>query len=188
VTVETFRRSPLDGRADDLARIGGRELAFLTQLSVRTHTPEAFGLPAEPNTWTTLTGGFPREALWLGPDEWLVAGPPGSASGFHHGMWTGLGFDDPVAEGLAGAESVVEVSANRVVIQLARDDAHAPGALLEQGCSLDLDPRSWREGICAQTLLAHVPVILQERGDATRIFVRPSFANWLVDWLLSVAS
>ena len=35
-----------------------------------------------------------------------------------------------------------------------------------------------------QTLLARVPVILQERGDATRVFVRPSFADWLRSWMV----
>jgi sarcosine oxidase subunit gamma len=41
--------------------------------------------------------------------------------------------------------------------------------------------------MCAQTLLARVPVILQERDLATRVFVRPSFAGYLVDWLLDAA-
>jgi sarcosine oxidase subunit gamma len=59
--------------------------------------------------------------------------------------------------------------------------------LLESGCGLDLHPRAWREGMCAQTLLARGPVLLQERGTASRLFVRPSFAGYLVDWLLAVA-
>jgi sarcosine oxidase gamma subunit len=37
--------------------------------------------------------------------------------------------------------------------------------------------------MCAQTLLARIPVLLQERGDATRVFVRSSFAGYLVTWL-----
>jgi sarcosine oxidase subunit gamma len=168
VTVD-FARSPLEHRTGDLERIGARELAFLAQVSVRTRSPDdALGLPSEPNTWTTLGE---REALWLGPDEWLIVGTPAAA--------------EAIAVEVAGADSVVVVSANRAALDLA-DDARF--SLLEQGCSLDLHARSWREGTCAQTLLAHVPVILQERGDATRVFVRPSFAGYLVDWLLAAAS
>jgi sarcosine oxidase subunit gamma len=168
VTVDAFARSPLEHRTGDLERIGARELASLAQVSVRTRSPDALGLPSEPNTWTTLGE---RELLWLGPDEWLIVGAAAEA--------------EAIAAEVAGADSVVDVSANRAVVELAGAERFS---LLEQGCSLDLHARSWREGTCAQTLLAHVPVILQEHGDATRLFVRPSFAGYLVDWLLAAAS
>jgi sarcosine oxidase, subunit gamma len=185
VTAEVFERSPLAPRAGDLSRIGAREVPFLTQLSVRSRSPQALRVPVEPNTWTSLEDD--REALWLGPDEWLVVGRPGSGASFHRGAWARFGFEDRTVEGLTDAASIVDVSANRTVVELHRDDVHDPRRLLEQGCTLDLHPSRWREGMCAQTLVAHVPVILQERGDATRVFARPSFANHLVDWLLTVA-
>ena len=172
--AETMQRSPLTSRADDLAAIGARELAFLRQVSVRTRRPEALGLPTEPNRWVTHRDPE-REALWFGPDEWLVVGAPDGSTG-------------ELARALVRADAIVDVSANRAVIELADDDAHERRWLLEQGCSIDLHPRSWRAGMCAQTLLTHVPVILQERGEATRVFVRPSYAGWLLDWLLTVAS
>jgi sarcosine oxidase subunit gamma len=178
-------RSPLAARSGDLARIGARELPFPTQISVRSRSPQALARPVEPNTWTTLDGD--REALWLGPDEWLVVGPPRSGVSFRRRAWARHGFDDPTAEGLSDAASIVDVSANRTVLELHRDDVHDPRRLLEQGCTLDLHPSRWRDGMCAQTLVAHVPVILQQRGDTMRVFVRPSFANHLVDWLLAVA-
>ena len=53
-------------------------------------------------------------------------------------------------------------SANRVPIELGGARRFE---LLSKGCSLDLDPRSWGTGRCAQTLLARVPVILHERED-----------------------
>lgn len=166
-------RSPLAGRAEDLVGLGAREVPFLAQVSLRLAGEDDLGLPRTPNTWTGSDG---RELLWLGPDEWLVVGSPGTAG-------------DLVAwlEGaLADAHrAVVDVSSNRVAIELEADRRFE---LLEQGCGLDLHPRSWRAGMCAQTLLARVPVLLQERGDATRVFVRPSFAGWLVDWLVAVGS
>lgn len=60
-------------------------------------------------------------------------------------------------------------------------------ALLEKGCSLDLHPSIWTDGDCAQTMLAKAPVILQQLGEVTRIFVRPSFAGYLVEWLLAAS-
>jgi len=78
------------------------------------------------------------------------------------------------------------VSANRAVI-----DLRGPGrlALLASACSLDLDPAGgWVPGVCAQTLLARAQVILQELPDATRLFVRPSFADYVVDRLLAGAA
>jgi sarcosine oxidase subunit gamma len=105
------------------------------------------------------------DALWLGPDEWLVVGEGGAA--------------------FEGADAIVDVSAARAVLELAGD---ARMDLLEQVCTLDLHPSRWRAGMCTQTLLAHVPVILQERKGDTRIYVRPSFANHLVDQLLALTT
>jgi sarcosine oxidase, subunit gamma len=170
-------RSPLADRAGALAAAGAAEVAFLAQVDLRLDP--ALGpavppwLPLAPNTWS---GAGDREALWLGPDEWLLVGPPGSAPAI-------------VAElegGLAGRHrSVVDVSANRAVLDLAGADR---AELLAQGCGLDLHPRAWQPGRCAQTLLARVAVLLQERDGATRLFVRPSFAAWLVDWLAAARS
>lgn len=169
MTVDAAARSPLGERAEALERIGAREVALLAQVSVRANVDTVPGLPREPNTWIA-TGE--REAAWLGPDEWLVLGPPGTSAEIVSTF-----------EAL-GADAVVDVSANRAVIELA--GGHR-SSLLEQGCGLDLHPLGWREGMCAQTLLAHVPALLQEREDTTRVFVRPSFAGWLVDWLLIAA-
>jgi sarcosine oxidase subunit gamma len=115
------------------------------------------------------------EILWLGPDEWLVTGPPGSAQEIVTRLEAALE---------AAPHSVVDVSANRLAIDLTSPDRRD---LLAVGCALDLHPRVWREGACAQTLLAHVPVLLQERAGTTRLFVRPSYAAWLSDWLSAAA-
>ena len=50
--------------------------------------------------------------------------------------------------------------------------------LLATGCSLDLDPRGgWVPGSCAQTLFARRRCSCRSSRDATRVFVRPSFAE-----------
>jgi sarcosine oxidase, subunit gamma len=169
--------SPLADRTDDLAVLRAVELSSPSQVSLRVDASLATGLPfplpLEPNTFTTEPS---KDALWLGPDEWLLVGPAGTAR-------------DVIAElqeALAGEHhSVVDVSANRAAIELPTDRARA---LLETGCGLDLHPRAWQRGMCAQTLFARAQVLLQHRGDVTRIFVRPSFAGYLVDRLLAGAS
>jgi len=171
-------RSPVDGRAGDLERLGARELPYLAQADVRIPRSDADPLPPflpiEPNTWVGWIG---RDVFWLGPDEWLVL------DGTETIEQAGLAAE--LTTLLSGTHhSVVDVSANRTVLELTGDDRHE---LLSTGCALDLHPRSWSGGMCAQTLLARVPVILQERSDATRVLVRPSYANWLLDWVLEGA-
>jgi sarcosine oxidase, subunit gamma len=181
VTVEPM--SPLAERARDLAALaeasGGAataaEVPFLGQVGLRVSTEVSgnLALPREPNT--VLAAGD-RAALWLGPDEWLITGAPGSAPA----------IAAELAAALAGvASSIVDVSANRAVLDLS-----GPAALdvLARGCPLDLHPRSWWAGLCAQTILGKTQVILDQRVNATRIYVRPSFANYLVDWLTAAAA
>ncbi len=169
-------RSPMAGRAADLAAVGAREVAFLALVNLRVAASPAarlpLALPATPNTWIASGG---REALWLGPDEWLLVAAPGAAAALVAEL-------EAVLDGVH--HSVVDVSANQAVVELAADDRFD---LLVQGCGIDLHPRSWRDGDCAQTLLARVPVLLQERAGATRIFLRPSFATYLADWLRQAA-
>jgi sarcosine oxidase, subunit gamma len=162
-------RTALAGRSADLARLGGIEVAFPAQVDVRAGDGSALGLPTEPNTWARLGE---REVLWLGPDEWLVVAAADAAA-----------VVADLESSLVGSHhSVVDVSANRAVIELA-------GAgrleLLSSACPIDLDPRSWTQGRCAQTLFGATQVLMQERTENTRLFVRPSFATYVVDLLLA---
>jgi sarcosine oxidase subunit gamma len=164
-------RSPLDERSADLDLLDARELAFVSQLDVRVDpsTASSLGFPTAPNTATTAGD---RDVLWLGPDEWLVVGAPGAAGA----------IVDELASSLDGLHhSVVDVSANRVVLELT-----GPSRLdlLSSACPIDLHPRSWGDGRCAQSVFGAAQVLLQERDGTTRVFVRPSFANYVVDLLL----
>ncbi|MGH2635484.1 MAG: sarcosine oxidase subunit gamma, partial [Actinomycetota bacterium] len=154
-------RAVLGHRSADLEHLRARELTSLHQASLRLEVLEVLGPhpvrpPTVPNTWAAVGG---RELLWLGPDEWLVVGEPGDAGVI---AW--------LEEAFARLHrSIVDVSANHAVIEFHGDDRRN---LLAAGCGLDLHQRSWRDGMCAQTLLGRVPVLLQERGDAMRVFVR----------------
>jgi sarcosine oxidase subunit gamma len=183
-------RSPLAHRSDELTAIGVRtgggviveHVPFLTQIDVRmdpkSRRPDGSiidlgtSLPLTPNT-SERDGD--REALWLGPDEWLVIAAPGQAQRL-------LAEMEYTLDGVP--HSVVDVSANRLALELSGSRAKE---VLSKGCALDLHPRSWRPGMCAQTMLARAQVILHERSATTGILVRPSFADYLVDWLIDSA-
>ena len=160
MTVDELRRSPLAGR-DDV-----REIPFLTMVDVRTTGDTLLGVPL-PAPNRVATAG-PRAILWLGPDEYLVVAPDG----------------DDVAE-LTG-ESVVDVSANRTTIELSGPQARD---VLEKGMSIDLHPRSFGPGHCAQTLLARAQVILRQVDEKPtyHVLVRGSFAPYLADWLVDAS-
>jgi sarcosine oxidase subunit gamma len=155
-----LRRSPLAGR-DDL-----REIPFLTMVDVRTTDVTVLGVPVPAPNRVTTAGE--RAILWLGPDEYLVVAPDG----------------DDVAE-LTG-ESVVDVSANRTTIELSGPHARD---VLEKGMSIDLHPRAFGPGQCAQTLLARAQVILRQLDDRPtyHVLVRGSFAPYLADWLVDAS-
>jgi len=128
-------------------------------------------LPVTPNTVSGDADG--RHALWMGPDEWLIIGPAGTAPA----------IESAVRDGADDAFVVtVDVSANRVAFERS-----GPGAreLLGSGCPIDLHPRTFGAGSCAQTLLARANVLLHQTGDEPRyrIWVRPSFARYLAAWL-----
>jgi sarcosine oxidase, subunit gamma len=155
-----LRRSPLAGRSDV------REIPFLTMINVRTTAGTLLDVPVPaPNRVTTVGE---RAVLWLGPDEYLVVAADG----------------DDVSE--VTGESVVDVSANRTTIELSGPHARD---VLEKGMSIDLHPRAFGPGQCAQTLLARAQVILRQVDEKPtyHVLVRGSFAPYLADWLVDAS-
>ncbi|NUP39255.1 MAG: sarcosine oxidase subunit gamma [Streptomyces sp.] len=187
-------RSPLAPAADRFAAAtrtsGGAirlaELPFLTQLNVRLDAKGAAAeavalaldlqLPLQPNT---VVRAGELTALWLGPDEWLLVAPPGSAGDLETRVREAAG-DELV--------SVIDVSAQRTTLLVTGPRARD---LLAHGCALDLHPRTFGAGRCAQTTLGRTQVVLVARGEPRAgfwVLVRSSFAGYLADWLLDAAT
>ena len=180
------RRSPLGGVTDRLAGVtdttGGAiamaEIPFLTQLDLRLDPdgPAAaavgFKLPGQACT-SARSGDV--DVLWLGPDEWLVVGPPGAAERLTGQLRSAVGTEHA---------SVVDVSAQRTTLALSGPSVRD---LLAGGCAIDLHPRVFGPGDCVQTELAHAPVVLLRRDPGFWVFVRASFAAHLVDWLVDAS-
>lgn len=161
-----------------------REVAFPAQVGLRVQPGSAearaieaalgFSLPGA----NRVAGAAGRDVLWLGPDEWLVVGDAGTEHEIE-GLLRGV-----AGEGLL---VVVDLSANRTVLEIAGDRARE---VLGSCCHLDLHPRVFGPGDCAQTLLQKAPIIIQQT-DATpayRLFVRPSLAAYVAAWLAEGAA
>jgi sarcosine oxidase, subunit gamma len=110
---------------------------------------------------------------WLGPAEWLWVGSPAERCSLLEALEGAIGIDDGAA---------VDVSASRVILELTGPSARD---VLASCCALDLHPRVFGPGQCAQTLIAKAPLLLtQVDPEPTyRLFVRPSFASYVVSWL-----
>ena len=190
--AEPYGESPLTSRADVLAARSGPDTVHITEVPFRAQialrvdpkgtAAERIGtaidamLPSQPGVVVHADGAH---VLGLGPDEWLLIGPEGSAESTMDTLRSALGEEH-------GA--VVDVSANRTILELSGPHARD---LLGTGCALDLHPRSFGAGRCAQTLLARAAVILVCRDVAVPTYwlvVRSSFARYVADWLVDAAA
>jgi sarcosine oxidase, subunit gamma len=162
------------------AGIHAAERAFLTHLNLRGDPRDTaflervrgvlgIELPLAANTISVGTG---RVAYWLGPDEWLVIAAAETSADLAAALRTALGEI---------FSSVTEVSGGQTVVELR---GAAVRELLAKECPLDLHPRAFGVGRCAQTRLAKAPVLLRPLGDdAMELVVRRSFADYFWLWL-----
>jgi sarcosine oxidase subunit gamma len=136
---------------------------------------QVFGvkLPAIPNT---VAIGPTHTALWLGPDEWLLQSNDARL---------------PLAERTFRARlrsevaSVVDVSSGYVVLDL---EGARVREILQKGCPLDLHPRVFGIGRCAQSHFFGAAIVLRPlRTNAYELIVRRSFADYAVRMLLDAA-
>jgi sarcosine oxidase subunit gamma len=156
-----------------LVRLGRR-----SQISVRARNravarvAACLSIPAlpAPNRFVATRDG---QCLWLGPDEWLVVGPESSRAETLDALERAVAPDDGAA---------VDVSSSRLLLELKGRGARD---VLASCCALDLHPRAFGPGSCAQTLLAKAPALLSQKDETPTywLFVRPSYAAYVGSWL-----
>ncbi len=177
------RQSPLTHRGlaahdEEAAATAGLVMAerrFLSKVTLRggadgnaVRKTLGVSLPGEPNR---VEGGNNLFALWLGPVEWLIVGPPDAERA----------ITDRLEKAFPGA-AVVDVTEGRTTIRLrgpmVRD-------ILAMGCPLDLHPRLFGPGECAQSTLGRAAVILHqvEKDPVFDVHVERSQADYLWTWL-----
>jgi sarcosine oxidase subunit gamma len=116
-----------------------------------------------------------RTTLCLGPDEWLVLGPDGTQEDIQRDLRRAIAQS-------GGWGAVTDVSAQRTTLELT---APAGRDVLATGCSLDLHPRAFGPGRCAQTDVGRANVVLHQVDErpAYELLVAGSFAAYLAEWL-----
>ncbi|MDX1575384.1 MAG: sarcosine oxidase subunit gamma family protein [Kiloniellales bacterium] len=155
-----------------------------TAFAGAVETALGVALPVEPNT-TAGTGDL--TVFWLGPDEWWVVTPG-----------DGPALADKLRAALADQKAAVtDVSESRTCIHIRGPRARD---LLAKGCPLDLHPRVFAAGQCAQSLCAKAMITLhqvadddadakdaKDAGPAYDVYVLNSFAEYLWLWLEDAA-
>jgi len=152
----------LRGKAENAAFMAGVSRALNSEL------------PTIANTMIE-TGG--HRIYWLGPDEWLVITPEGQQ----------LKLQTELQQALDGVFSaVVDTSSGLTMVEITGDNA---AALLCTDCPLDLHPRKFSAGQCAQTRLAKAGMTIAPMRDDNgfEIIIRRSFADYLLLWLQNAA-
>ena len=112
----------------------------------------SIALPIVPNT-TARSDAL--TAFWLGPRSWLLVAESA---------------DSPLADFIekrdalnAAGGALFDLSASRVAYRLAGERATD---VLATGCPLDLHPRAFRAGECAQSVFGRVNALLYKSDDA----------------------
>lgn len=130
--------------------------------------------PAEANTM--IESGDTR-IYWLGPDEWLVITPTDQQGKVQADL----------KKALAGVfSSVVDNSSGLTMLEITGDNA---ANLLATDCPLDLHPREFGAGQCAQTRLAKAGMTIAplRKGAGFEVIIRRSFADYLLLWMQDAA-
>lgn len=105
-------------------------------------------------------------ASWLAPGDWMLVGDIGSQDLADVG--------DPLVH-------LADVTDGRVVFLVSGPSARN---LLAKGTSLDLHPRAFAVGHCAQTLFAQLRVLIDQMSEAPeyRLYSDVSYRTYLRAW------
>lgn len=149
----------LRGRADNTAFLAAVLKALGTEPPLQANTVKQAG---------------DNRLFWLGPDEWLVITPAGQQTAVKESLLKAL-------DGVFS--SVVDNTSGLTMIEITGEHA---ADLLATDCPLDLHPRAFKPGQCAQTRLAKAGMTLAPKDDGAGfdVIIRRSFADYLLLWLL----
>jgi sarcosine oxidase subunit gamma len=164
------------------------ERPFLELVNVRGDTRDAAFVravenvigcrpPEKPNT-TAEGNGY--DMLWLGPDEWLVC------SATAHNAAQTAPLQGKLVAAFAGVfASAVDIGSGYTVLEISGTRTRE---VLSRGCPLDLHPKLFGKGQCAQSHYFKAPVtLLPAGGERFELVIRRSFADYFVKIMLDAA-
>ena len=164
------------------------ERPFLELVNLRGDTRDAafvqavkdvLGCPP-PEKANTVVRGNGYDMLWLGPDEWLVR------SATAHDATRTAPLQAKLGAALAGVfASAVDIGSGYTVLEISGTRTRE---VLARGCPLDLHPKLFGDGQCAQSHYFKASMTLVPTGaDSFDIVVRRSFADYFVKIMLDAA-
>jgi len=172
--------------APGIAGVIARERPFLGHLNVRGNAQDprfvgavsdvlGDGLPIVSNTVTDVQG---ITMYWLGPDEWLIVTPDERRAAIESELRRALAALRVAVTDVSGGQTLLQLHGARV-----RD-------VLAKGCPIDLHPRAFSIGQCAQSHLAKAPILIGqiENQPYFELIFRRSFADYLWTWLETAAA
>ena len=164
------------------------ERPFLELVNVRGDTRDAAFVSAvesvlgcrPPEKANTLARGNGYDMLWLGPDEWLVR------SATAHDATRTAPLQAKLGAVFAGVfASAVDIGSGYTVLEISGTRSRE---VLARGCPLDLHPKLFGVGQCAQSHYFKASMTLLPTGaDSFDIVVRRSFADYFVKMMLDAA-
>jgi sarcosine oxidase subunit gamma len=186
---ELRRRFPLEAARADMSQRAGppdepgvliavrRGLSLLQVIARRGQeqaVAERLGLDSTPGLGSQTPTGT---VLWLAPATWMVV-----AEDLEDGA-----LYENLRERLRDLAAVMDQSHGRAALRLAGPRARDA---LAKGCRLDLHPRVFTPGMCAQTVIAQIGVLLHQRDEAPTydLYVPAGYAADFLEWLISSAA
>ncbi|PQV49127.1 sarcosine oxidase subunit gamma [Paraburkholderia sp. BL21I4N1] len=164
------------------------ERPFLELVNVRGDTRDAAFMQAmesvlgcrPPEKANTIARGNGYDLLWLGPDEWLVR------SATAHDASRSAPLQAKLGAAFAGVfAAVVDIGSGYTVLEISGTRTRE---VLARGCPLDLHPKLFGEGQCAQSHYFKASMTLVPTGaNSFDIVVRRSFADYFVKMMLDAA-
>ena len=179
---EFFARTQASGTQSPGLVVGER--AFLAHINLRGNPDDpgflvdtagvlGFDLPLTPNTWA---GHEEVRVCWLGPDEWLLI-TSGQADEWEDAIRTANATRHIAVTEVSGGQTVLSLSGPHLLDVLAK------------GSTLDLHPRVFTSGQCAQSTLGKAPALYVhvDEGPTLELVIRRSFSDYVGHWLADAA-
>ena len=163
--IEPIIKINLRGKNRDFITRIGKELSIIP--------------PTDPNT---SSGNEKLNILWLSPDEWLLY------SNDKIDLKNNNSLDDKLFDQISKNKlgSVTNVTDHWVMINLRGNNVFE---LLSAGCPFNFNNFKNSKSAVTQTLLNHNDVIIHNKNiNDLNLFVRRSFANYLLLWINNAAS
>jgi methylglutamate dehydrogenase subunit D len=170
-----YGAEPPDGPGITIAlRRGLALLQVMARRGAEPHVAQQLGLDPTPGRASGVAAGT---ALWLAPGAWMIVAEGRDGGAPHQSL----------REDLRELAAVVDQSHGRAVLRLSGARARD---VLAKGCRLDLHPRVFQPGMCAQTAIAQVGVLLHQVDERPTydLYVSAGYAVHFLEWLTSCAA